>query len=812
MDRPHSADSDRPASSESGKGTTARPMGPEQLLEVTEGIYKSFNPAQVTLDTHADNEVKRQQIFNSFDDIFVRQVFYGVVRYRQFLGSLLDSFYFYNGGVANRDDRDMYKIFAYVTIFRMEELSYPSFRRLVICKDPQKMFVFFKYLFDECYLKEAVRDEWLKLYDKEFVDETIGKILVWKPDMTELIEDLEDKVFLIRKKTEEKEAALSAGAGSAAHKAAYKHAAPFNLSHPRPKPLPVEDPPPPPIRVKAVPKMKEGPTKEERAIKAAKEANRKAMEDKYPASAAFTLRTLERPSNIDRIRAEIEADMARELTFRGPVPKPAPAASTASVKLNTAAILREDALYRKKQAEEAEALKQFESELRDASDFKAWQSSMLQKDEAERAASIERRRIEMHESQEAATRARQQKVDENLAIGRMAKAEGRRIEEQLAWEREEDKRTKQGMRDTVVEGRAGIAQAAEKLAIERRLAAEEERQKQVNDAKALAEAEIRDLAEKRDIIMQLRALEKAPRIKVNEFDPTTAPDHGLMEHMSVLELRERLGAAKLKAKEEEERQRSHILQQKSDKESIIMEKASNIQRIRMAQAAQAHVRKTKTQEVQKSRSDQSLKKHEDEVLLLHSKLEAKRNAAAAERARLAAEDKVIKFEQMQQAAGASAVEETKRKSGRGDQVQGAKKGKFEFDYKQAAGARAVEETKFRELREGAKREANIRQTMRLTQARSNENTKVKAQSVRMRNVKGDQKEKTDFLAAYDEKLAQLSRAAGQESAYDFARRTNMASTQRDIESTQRGKTQSTAYVANYGKTTTNIAARLSQLQ
>ena len=50
--------------------------------------------------------------------------------------------------------------------------------------------------------------------------------------------------------------------------------------------------------------------------------------------------------HLDRLRAEIEADIARELTFAPPRPKAVPLPPQASVKLNAAAILREDALYR----------------------------------------------------------------------------------------------------------------------------------------------------------------------------------------------------------------------------------------------------------------------------------------------------------------------------------------------------------------------------------------------------------------------------------------------------------------------------------
>ena len=64
----------------------------------------------------------------------------------------------------------------------------------------------------------------------------------------------------------------------------------------------------------------------------------------------------------------------------------------AAVKLNTAAVLREDALYKAKQQKEAKQIAAYEAELRDCTEFYMWQTDMREKDLAIRREQVGRSR------------------------------------------------------------------------------------------------------------------------------------------------------------------------------------------------------------------------------------------------------------------------------------------------------------------------------------------------------------------------------------------------------------------------------------
>ena len=148
------------------------------------------------------------------------------------------------------------------------------------------------------------------------------------------------------------------------------------------------------------------------------------MKAKYsnPHIQPFKLKAADRPrageAHMAKLRDDVEGARQAECNFEGlkanPVPRQRPGGGI--VRLNSAAILREDNIYRKKQESEAAVLGAYERELRDSAEFDAWQRRMQAQDEDERLRHIEQRRMEALLADEEAKEARLRKEHENQQL------------------------------------------------------------------------------------------------------------------------------------------------------------------------------------------------------------------------------------------------------------------------------------------------------------------------------------------------------------------------------------------------------------
>merc|ERR1712187_630859 len=89
-----------------------------------------------------------------------------------------------------------------------------------------------------------------------------------------------------------------------------------------------------------------------------------------------------------------------------------------------------------------------------------------------------------------------------------------------------------------------------------------------------------EMERKKDIIRQIRALEKVPVERFKQFDAAEQPCQGLLEEMSHAELWERLKIAQAREDQEREEKRERQIEKKLEKQQEIAEKAETLAKIR----------------------------------------------------------------------------------------------------------------------------------------------------------------------------------------------------------------------------------------
>merc|ERR1712187_433180 len=110
-----------------------------------------------------------------------------------------------------------------------------------------------------------------------------------------------------------------------------------------------------------------------------------------------------------------------------------------------------------------------------------------------------------------------------------------------------------------------------------------------------------EMERKKDIIRQIRALEKVPVERFSKFDAAEPPCQGLLEEMSLAELRERIKIMEANQRKELEDKRERQLDKKMEKQQELAEKAETLAKIRERAKAEANERHAKTKQKQQER-------------------------------------------------------------------------------------------------------------------------------------------------------------------------------------------------------------------
>lgn len=375
-------------------------MKSKQLIALCDQMVQSYNPLIMTPDIHADQFLKLHKLTSHSEEltmslqdlpaetdngqatavssasdkevaaIFLREVFYGLDQYEKLIKLVVDGLYDYHKSGALRADRNLYCIVTYLTLVRCREKGFEDWQTLINGLPRHQMSLFLGFLkHEEAWLQEQL----CLLYDGPFVRD-----VMWGP-LTQHAAEIQSMLDQYIAESQHKEITAAAAAADPMAAFAPKRKAstkpePFNLTRPRPRVIPE-----PPIvfesdyKSKPVPEMLRATSLAD--IEKDKEERRKLIRQqtvsKLAEAAAPDLRVSHRPMHLPQLLQEAEKELASQyVKFRAQPPPPVPTA--APTKLTAAQLLREDALFRRKQELEAAAIRAFEFELRDGSEFEQY--------------------------------------------------------------------------------------------------------------------------------------------------------------------------------------------------------------------------------------------------------------------------------------------------------------------------------------------------------------------------------------------------------------------------------------------------------
>lgn len=631
-------------------------LGRAKLLQKCVQVIDTFDPKKTTVDAYVqDADVLKDRSVGEVEAKFIHQVFYGCVRYQKFLKLFVTSFLYKCPATAVRSEQTLYMILAYLLFFRLEELGTAEMRQLLSCGmgTTTALFALLQYALDVGELEKWVKVEWCKLYDVSYVEEEIiGKLQAFALELRPLIDDMEFRATGTVK--------ASDSTLAPAREKRVTSPKPFNITQPKPRLIP--EPEVISREVKALPLP---PTLNATSLTAVEEQKRKRLEEekskvaaKYTQEQHFSLETANRRDGgeVEELAKKVEAERMAECTFKPKLAKYSAPTEEAIVRQNAAAILREDALLKQKQAKEYQVLKRYEEDLHDASEFHRWQGQMKQKDNLEEEKRVHQRMVEMQLAREGAIEAFESQVRKNNIIAAHQREELKSELEQKGLELQAEMQGKQQLVKETMEDREKTRAAEEREKKARAEKAEKIRKEKEAEAERKRREDEQEMERRKDLIRQIRALEKAPVEKFKAFDPAEAPCQGLLEEMSHAELYERLNIVQAQHAKELEEKRERQLEKKMEKQQDLAERAETLAKIR--ERAKDEARQRNDMILKKKQEDEEAQQRyrEDCIEEVAKKIQLKKQQKREEELRLRKELKEIAMKRQFLAANAEMVE------------------------------------------------------------------------------------------------------------------------------------------------------------
>uniref|UniRef100_A0A8D1HA49 Cilia and flagella associated protein 99 n=1 Tax=Sus scrofa TaxID=9823 RepID=A0A8D1HA49_PIG len=529
---------------------------PEQFLEAVSTSLQALSPQK---------------------QAFIMEVLSGCLEYRKLLTVVVDAFYVRDGRLCLWADYSLFEVICYLATFQLEELGFRLFSHIIKSQPLHKMCKFLGFLFNPLNLGSWIKDEWSLVYETAYVKENwIDPLMRWQPEVQELITQLQG--------------VLTNQSPPSKTKTKVTEPKEFNLTAPRPRAIPVPEPVPEVAKTRPVPRSTYQPPREQQLLEVTKRHNRWKAEELLLRANIEAMRCA-----VPRTRGEPpEQDPKKKLQLRDPprilkTPKltfyrP----NNAPVKLNTAAVLREAALYQRQVEKELQRVDKLVDGAGDFSEFLEWQKKMQAKDREEQLAAGECRRLQGKLSHEEAILARKQ-----VELEKKQKAERQKEEllmQQCAERRLQEERSVKELVEQVMETQKNVRAAQMKLLKGRRQIVQEVMEESRELLQRSAEAAKEEQRRRCELTAQLRALETQPTRKGKLVDLTQIPGYGLEGEMSIVELRERLALLKEAQQRKQEEKRDQIIRGKRAKSQELQNAVEQVALCRAANGRTAALR------------------------------------------------------------------------------------------------------------------------------------------------------------------------------------------------------------------------------